>query len=504
MSQRQDITVSLIALLITGVFIAGILFFLKNGSNIPVPNPNSNPNSNLNPTISSTTSSTENSTKSIKETISFGDKILIDKEESGDKNKVFQAAKQKGIEAMTAKNYTTAVVEFENAIKNYKNAPETLIYLNNARIGNNKAYTIALVAPIAANVDSALKMLRGIAQAQDEINKNGGINSIPLKVVIVDDEGKAEIAKQVASNLVKNPEILAVIGHHSSGSTLAAREVYESEKLVAISSTSTSIKLSEPYPNSSKRYVFRTVPNDSIAAKALANYMLTGLNKRKAAVFYDPKSAYSQSLKQEFVGEIIQNQGEIVDEFQFTDKEQNFEISRYLKQAINKGAEALMIAAPDDKINQTLRVINTNDNRLPLLGGDDIYDIKILQEGGSRAKGIVIAMAWHIDANPNSEFVRASKNLWGANVDWKTAMTYDASQALIAALKRNPNPTRNLVQEALSSPNFQASGVSHSIRLVNYSGDRNAPVQLVQVEKVPEGKKSHSDTGFDFVPVKTK
>lgn len=109
-------------------------------------------------------------------------------------------------------------------------------------------------------------------------------------------------------------------------------------------------------------------------------------------------------------------------------------------------------------------------------------------------------MAWHIDANPTSEFVRASKKLWSANVDWKTAMTYDASQALIAALKRNP--TRNGVQEALSSPDFQTYGVSDPIRLVSSSGDRIVPVQLVQVEKVPEGKKSNSGTGFDFLPVK--
>jgi branched-chain amino acid transport system substrate-binding protein len=115
-----------------------------------------------------------------------------------------------------------------------------------------------------------------------------------------------------------------------------------------------------------------------------------------------------------------------------------------------------------------------------------IYDIRILQEAGSRAKGLIIAMAWHIDANPTSEFVRA--------------MTYDASQALIAALKRNP--TRNGVQEALSSPDFQTYGVSDPIRLVSSSGDRIVPVQLVQVEKVPEGKKSNSGTGFDFLPVK--
>ncbi|MEC4886680.1 MAG: ABC transporter substrate-binding protein [Scytonema sp. PMC 1070.18] len=431
--------------------------------------------------------------------ISFGDKVLIKKEESETENTLFQEAKRRGVQAMAASNYTEAVAEFEKAIQHYRNAPETLIYLNNARIGNNKSYTIAIATPISDDADSALKMLRGIAQAQDEINQMGGINSVPLKVVIADDAGQPEIAKQIASKLTENKNILAVVGHHSSGATLAAREIYESEKLVAISSTSTSVELSEPSATSSTRYVFRTVPNDSIAAKALANYMLTRLKKRKVAVFYDPKSRYSKSLKKEFLGEVIQNQGEVVDEFEFSEKEQDFDAYRYVKRAIDRGAEVLMLASPYDKLKQALSVININDNRLQLLGGDDIYDIRILQEGRSRATGMIIAMAWHIDANLNSVFVSNSRKLWNADVDWKTAMTYDASQALIAALKRNP--TRIGVQEAFSSSDFQTPGVSNTIRFLGSSGDRLGPIQLVQVKEIPDSKQSRSHTGFDFVPV---
>jgi branched-chain amino acid transport system substrate-binding protein len=71
---------------------------------------------------------------------------------------------------------------------------------------------------------------------------------------------------------------------------------------------------------------------------------------------------------------------------------------------------------------------------------NDIYNIKILQEGETRAEGMVFGMAWSIDSNPNSEFVRKSRSIWNADVDWKTAMTYDATQALIAALKKKSHP----------------------------------------------------------------
>lgn len=74
-------------------------------------------------------------------------------------------------------------------------------------------------------------------------------------------------------------------------------------------------------------------------------------------------------------------------------------------------------------------------------------------------------------------------------------LAYDATRAFIAALERNP--TRIGIQQALSSPEFSTTGASGTIRFLP-SGDRNAPVQLVQIaSKNP----SRSGTGFDFVPV---
>ncbi|MBW4510004.1 MAG: ABC transporter substrate-binding protein [Scytonematopsis contorta HA4267-MV1] len=481
MSQKRDAFIYILAFLIAGLSMLGIMFIITQmgGNNLTTVPP------------ASSTTSIPNQQDTIK--ISFGDKNLIP-QESSDKNLIFQAAKQKGIEAMAGSRYAEAITEFEKARNSYQNSPETLIYLNNARIGSRTSHTIAIVAPISAEADSSLKLLRGIAQAQDEINKSGEINGTPLRIIIADDEGKPEIAKQVASQLAKKDDVLAVVGHHSSGSTLAAKEIYDSQKLVAISSVSTSVELSAN-PDNTKRYVFRTVPSDAFAAKALASYMLTTLNKQKAVVFYDPKSAYSKSLKNEFVQEVVQNEGQVVDEISLSND--NFNASDSVNQAINRGAQVLMLAAPYDRINNAISIINVNKKRLNLLGGDDIYNIKILQEAETRAEGMVFGIAWSIDSNPNSEFVRKSRSIWNADVDWKTAMTYDATQALITALKKNP--TRNGVQEALSSAEFQTPGVSDTIRFIPSSGDRIAKVQLVQIKKISDGKKSRSGTGFDFV-----
>ncbi|MBW4506692.1 MAG: ABC transporter substrate-binding protein [Scytonematopsis contorta HA4267-MV1] len=413
--------------------------------------------------------------------ISAGEKILS----PGDAT----PAKKEGVESIAAGKFDNAVANLEAALKIKKNDPEALIYLNNARIANNKSYTIAASVPIGSDPNTALEILRGIAQAQKEINATGGIGGNLLKVVIGNDEEKEETAKQVAQSLVKNQEVLGVIGPNSSDITLATGKIYEAGKLVAITPVSTSVKITKFSP-----YVFRTVPSDFIAARALSNYMTTKFQKKNVAVFYNSQSNYSQSLKSEFVSAVSLSAGQVVKEFDLS--KGDFSASQSIEQATKQGAEVLMLAANTDTLDKALQVVQVNDKKLSLLGGDDVYALKTLEIAREKAEGMVVAVPWHIEANPLYSFPKQSRELWGADVSWRTASAYDATKALIAALQKNP--TRSGIQQALSSPDFSAMGASGAIRFLE-SGDRNTSVQLVKIEAK---KSSRSNTGFDFVPIR--
>ncbi len=481
MAQRKELIANLIALIGSLVLIGVVIGLLKMCSK---------PNEPLAPTtgINKTGAGTAVLTTGVRERISQGEKMLLKKEESGTEKPEFQAAKQKGVRAMAESNYQQAAHEFEEAIQKYRNAHETLIYLNNARIGDNKAQTIAVVAPIGSDPNGALEILRGVAQVQNEINQAGGINGVPIKVVIANDSDDPEIAKQVASELVKTSEVLGVVGHFSSGATLAAGEEYNAGKLVTISPVSTAVKLSDFSP-----YVFRTVPNDAIAAKELAKYMLASLKKQKAAVFYNSQSDYSKSLKSKFVEEVFANGGQLDKDLEFDLSDSGFSARQSVEKAIERGVQVLMLAANTGVLDKALLVIQANQKRLSLLGGDDVYAPKIMADGGEAAVGMIVAVAWHIDGNPGSDFPRSSGQLWGSPVNWRTAMSYDAAQALTAALKRNT--TRAGVQQALSAPDFSATGASGTVQFLS-SGDRNGSIQLVEIRPG-----NRSGTGYDFVPV---
>jgi branched-chain amino acid transport system substrate-binding protein len=107
---------------------------------------------------------------------------------------------------------------------------------------------------------------------------------------------------------------------------------------------------------------------------------------------------------------------------------------------------------------------------------------------------MVIAIPWDIDTDPKSQFVLQSRQLWGAEVNWRTALAYNATKALIAAMQKSP--TREGIQHTLASNDFSTPGAADPVQFLP-SGDSNAPVQLVRVVR-----NAKTSTGNDFVPVR--
>lgn len=472
MSQKNETTVLVLSLAITLALVATGIWWFKN--NISKPEETGS-QSNSGATKSQELKASD---QSVQQRLSAGEKVLMTSNTTPEK--------QTGVKAIASGNYSEAVSKLEAAIKSDRNDPETLIYLNNARIANQKSYLIAVSVPIGSDINAAKEMLRGVAQAQNEINQAGGIKGIPLKVLIANDNNDLSVAKQVAANFVKNSDILGVIGHYASDVTLATATIYQSGELVAISPVSTSVKLS-----GASRFIFRTVPSDYIAARSLADYMLQKLKQKNVAVFFNSQSGYSQSLKSEFVTAVSLGGGQVVSEFDLSDA--NFNAAQSLNQAIKGGAKVLMLASNSGTLDKALQVVQVNGKRLSLLGGDDVYTPKTLQVGGASAENMVVAIPWHILQNSQAEFPKAATQLWGAQVNWRTAMAYDAAKALIAAIGRNPSRTG--VQQALLAPDFSATGAAGAIRFLP-SGDRNQAVQLVTIQSGPR-----TSFGYEFVPL---
>ncbi len=431
--------------------------------------------------------------------LSFGEEILTPRSETPEK--------QKGVDAFRDGKYKKAVDWLNKAWNSdlVKRDPETLIYLNNARIEaqHTQSYTIAVAVPLDTNpLDSSLEgfypgleILRGVAQAQDEFNRRS--NKAGLKVLIADDANNSAQARKIAEVLVNQKEVLAVVGHYTSDSTLEEADIYQKNKLVFISPTSTSEDLSALGNHYNPNFFFRTVPSDRFTAQALTQYLNQQANQQTAAVFYNSSSKYSNSLLKQFSSSFNVTGGKVIDE-----PLSSITPRQAIDQAARKGAKVLALFPNTQRgtLNQTLNLINANECTYPMIGGDTVYNPEILQGVSKKAATcLVVAVPWHSKDSSNTEFPQEAEKLWAGTVSWRTALAYDATRTLIEAIKQSKINGKTL-QQVLAAPNFKATGATGVIQF-QANGDRNeneskSTIKLVKLAVDKQGN-------FMFSPLNT-
>ena len=417
----------------------------------------------------------------IQQRVSIGDKILVTARNN--------TAKQAGAEAFAREDYSTALEEFKTALNIDRNDPETRIYLNNtlaARIQDS--YRIGVSVPIGGNLDVAQEILRGVAQAQDEINTNGGVNGKLVTIEIANDDNDPEVAKKIADRFAKDKKVLAVVGHNDSNASIAAAPIYQDNGLVMITPTSSA----EIIPKIGD-YIFRTTPSARNLADTLAEYAVKVAGKENIAMCIDSESEVSVSLKDNFTWAVY-NYGGKINSLNCDFSAADFSPESVLSQAISSGADALLVAPSVRKVNKAMEIVLANDDRLALLGNHSLNTYNTLKEGRNDANGMVLTVPW----SPQSDgsFAAGARKLWGGGVNWRTAMAYDAAESVFKAISLGAE--RQQIKQALASPNFSAPGASSTISFLP-SGDRNMQGTLVEVEPG-----NRSGTGFDFKAIELK
>ena len=414
---------------------------------------------------------------SLQHRISSGEQILIRADHNFDK--------QAGVEAFAAQNYPKAIASFKASLKTNRNDPETLIYLNNAiAAAQGDSIIIGTSVPIGGSLNVAKEMLRGIAQAQDEINQNGGIKGRLIEVKIANDDNNPKLAQKIARKFVAEQKIMAVIGHNSSEASLAAAPIYQEAELVEISPTSVAREL----PGIGD-YILRTTPSTRGVASGIARHTVEVARNKKIAICHDSQSPASQSFKEEFILAIFEYGGEI------TPTTCDFASSKFNPQqipslAVSDGAEALLLIPSVNQIEQAIEVAQANDKRLALLGNHSMYTFETLQQGQLDVNGMVLAVAWHPKLVAASDFLDNAQKLWGGTGTWRTATSYDATK--IALMGLEAGVIRQKLQDTLTNPGFSMQGATGEIRFLP-SGDRQGKTALVQIQ--PGNK---SKTGYDF------
>ncbi|MDF5711767.1 MAG: ABC transporter substrate-binding protein, partial [Nostoc sp. S4] len=383
--------------------------------------------------------------------------------------------RNRAIEAFKKGDYSQAVELFEKAVTDKRNDPEVRIYYNNAKArdkaklgAEDSPLTLAVVVP-GNDQSKAQEILRGVAQSQEQFNANGGQNSRLLEIIIANDNDNTDQAQKIAEKLVKKESLLAVIGHGSSNTTQAALNIYKQADIAIISPTSTANNLQG-------KNFFRTTPSNGAFGEKLGKYA-TNYPFKKVVIFYNPTSNYSNSMREEFQKNF---EGQVFRLIDLTDPTLNIE--KELKESVSEQVQAIILF-PDIKYTATaldVATVNVNNNlRLKLLGSDSLYNNKTLDNAKS-VEGLVLAVPWFREAPQAQDFSQAAKQQWEGDISWRTATSYDATQAFIKSL--SSRPSRAAILQGLQKLNLSPK-VTSGDDLKFKNGERQSKAMLVTVEQ---------------------
>jgi ABC-type branched-subunit amino acid transport system substrate-binding protein len=446
----------------------------------------------------------QNPSLPIEKLISFGEESLLPPR----KPNKYASDKNLGMLLFSRKDYPKAIEKFntirqeaEKVVASYPNDvqgqnpekdaalevlkdPEILIFRNNAQARKNHAdtpnsplYTIAVAAPTKESY--GIHMLLGVAQAQDEAVKNKKLN---LQVLIANDGNDPSQAEKLANELARNPtKVIAVIGHYTSSSTCSALPSYSKNNLAVISPGSTQFNIRTECGDSNKVF-FRTVSSTRVEAESLVNYLLkkSGKANPKVVAFYTHGEKFSESLYQEFQTS-LKTRGSIIGSYSLS--QSDFSKKQY--SIAVKEADALAIF-PDGKILNTnnsfdraITLIEDNQRDKLILGANSLYDMETLNgltipQSYDPLRSLIIAVDWHPKVAGAEVFVKkATENYWYGDVNYRTAMAYEAAQILIKILESDEvDKSRLGIKKQLSEFIPSRSLVSNSTVSFDKSGDR--------------------------------
>jgi len=390
--------------------------------------------------------------------ISQGEKVLF----IGGKN---ERQKSTAAAAFASQNWEEAIREYQQAYNTDPNDPEAKIYLNNSqarKTGN--PLTMAVVIPISQSVNEAKEVLRGVAQYQEEFNR--GLPGRFLEVVIV-DEAQSELAESLAQDLINSPvNVLGVMGHGVDNNSRLALELYELNNVAVLSSLNTAIT------TNNNRSVVKTIPLSQSSTllgtylkkvgETLADYAVQNRPGATVAVFYNSDSPYSLQLKQEFINAMASRNGQVVEEIDVIGG--GFDADAAMNGAKIVGADVALLALSKNKVDTAIALAKANadgGDRLMLLGADELYNPTILQRGNNAIDGLVLAVPWQW--NPQDTFATQAAAIWKGRVSWRTATSYDATQALAIAFNQHPGDRAAISQELNRGVNVNKSVTNFSL-----------------------------------------
>jgi len=313
------------------------------------------------------------------------------------------------------------------------------------------------------SAQSGLNQLRGVQLAVEHINRLGGLRGYRLKVVGFDLPADPAGARRTFESIMEDRSILVTISSigGKAGQVLCGVADNAAVPLVI---TAHDVLLTDR-SGRAPLYSFSITNSAVDRARMMAYFMAQGLNKKKAAVFYEINENFTGEEHDAVLRFVRSSGGEIVADFSF-DKRLDADYAAIMTAIRESGAEVLLLPGRDIDAAPVISAARVAGFTGPIISENYTENI-------SGTAGTSIAGSWWLNEISSQDpqirsVLREFRGLYNDNVppeDVECVMlAYDAAIWVAGAFYSAPGYRGEAIRHALlSTRNFQMTHATLTI-----------------------------------------
>lgn len=313
----------------------------------------------------------------------------------------------------------------------------------------------------------------------------GKAGDYKIETVIMDDRNDATEAVNVATKMITQDKVKAIVGSVTSKTTIPISQVANDNKVILITSTATNPKVTVDN-DKRKEFAFRACFIDPFQGTVAAKFATDTLKAKTAAVLYDQGNDYTIGLSNYFKDSFTKSGGQVLAFEAYSQADTDF--SAVLTNIAKQKPDILYLPDYYQKVSLIGKQARAKGINAIFLGGDgwDSSDLDYAtMEGGYFTN--------HYSADdPRPEvkkWVEAYKAKYGTVPDALATLCYDATKLLINAIKTANSDDPVKIKEALQATK-DFSVVSGKI---TFDKDGN-PIKPAAILQVKGGKQVYVTT----------
>jgi len=352
---------------------------------------------------------------------------------------------------------------------------------NEIKIGINYELSGDVASYGKASVD-------GIELAIEEINEKGGIDGKKIKAIKYDNKSDKSLATTLATKLMTQDKVVAVLGPATSGAFKATIPEALKNKVVVATGSATAEGVTSD-ETGVKEYAFRICFSDLYQGTAMANYALKNMKATKAAIIMDNSSDYGKGLAENFKKTFEEGGGKVVATEAFVGGDTDF--NAILTKIKGQDFDVIFIPGYYNEAGLIIKQARAQGIKTPILGADGFGAPELVDLAGADALNDVFFSSHFssLDKDPSViGFIESFKAKYGKEPDQFAALGYDLAMFVADGIKRAGSTDTAAIKDALAATK-DFKGVTGT-----FSMDENHdPVKAVVVVEIQNGEYVRSE-----------